>query len=83
MELEGGEKDCFSHTDFEELFQRDASLGEARNCPKLTKKHLSTSNMQRQRVFLASQLFSGTVAKELHRQGKRTLAKVVEDINNW
>ena len=50
---------------FEQLIHDDSELGDLRLCPKLSDQHVQVQGHDRQRVKLATQLFSDTVSKAL------------------
>ena len=50
---------------FEQLIQDDSELGDLKFCPKLSDQHVQVQGHDRQRVKLATQLFSDTVSKAL------------------
>ena len=79
-----GEYCTLKMEDFKEVLLKDGK--ELKLCPKLKPIHLTVQGSMRQRVCLATQLFSHTVAMALlYHQGKRgeTKSKAILTINNY
>ena len=78
-----GESCTLSKSDFEELLEEDAPLGELQKLHKLKRIHLDGHGHQLQNVRTAVQLFSRSVANAFTLLGKKALAYFVSVLNDW
>ena len=79
-----GSKTTLTKQDFLDLLEKDGHEGELRKMYKISpNSHLEVSGHQRQRVKLATQLFSATVAASFTLDGKPDKAELVQIINDW
>ena len=67
--------------ELQDLFYKDQA--EFRMKHKLSSDHFDCVGAQRQRVILAVQIFSSTVAADLKLAGKDEFASFVQKFNNW
>ena len=78
-----GESCSLSKSDFEELLEKDAPLGELKQLHKLKRIHLDGHGHQLQNVRTAVQLFSRSVANAFFLKGKKALAYFISVVNDW
>ena len=69
--------------DFYRILEADGEEGEFRSCHKLTKFHLEVQGQETQRVRLAVQVLSGSVANMFEILGMKHKAEIVHIINNF
>ena len=72
-----------SKKDFGELLTHDADMGEFQRLFKFGKSHLNVTNHEKQRVYLAVQTLSESVANAFTLIGKTKHAKFVMTVDRW
>ena len=72
-----------SKKDFGELLTHDADMGEFQRLFKFGKSHLNVTNHEKQRVYLAVQTLSESVANAFTLLGKDKHAKFVMTVDRW
>ena len=74
---------CLTKEHFYKIMEEDGEDGEFKACHKLTKFHLEVKGQECQRVRLAVQVLSGSVANSFELLGFKNQAEIVHIINNF
>ena len=80
---DGDEEVKICKGDFKELLTHDADSGEFQRLFKFRQSHLDVTNHEKQRVYLAVQTLSESVANAFTLLGKHKHAKFVLAVDRW